>query len=431
MKLTDKEPALYTRNRKKLSSLISQGTMAIFNSNDSMPRNGDLPFVFRQQSDLLYLSGIDQESTILLLFPTHPKENLREILFVKDPDPIAERWSGHILSKLEAKSISGINTIKYLSEFEVFLNRLMTECKELMLNLNEYPKFSTEVPYRDLRFANTMRQRYPLHRFGRLAPLMAQLRMQKEEEEIEHIRTALSITSEAFYRVLDFIRPGVMEYEIQAEMIYEMLRLGSSGPAYPPIIASGKNALVMHYIVNSDACREGDLVLMDFGAEVNNYAADITRTIPVTGRYSSRQRSLYDAVHRVMLASRNEYVPGQSIEGINSTARLLMAEELVKLGILDKEDISTEQKAHKAVQPLMVHGIAHHLGLDVHDSVLPDEKLKAGMVLTCEPGLYLPSEGIGIRIENDILVGSTPTDLCEGIPSSAEDIEALILSNKK
>lgn len=425
------DASLHTRNREKLAGLIPSGAMAIINSNDVMPRNGDLFFPFRQQSDLIYLSGIRQEATILLLFPGHPKKELREVLFVKDPDPVAERWSGHILTREEAKSISGISNVRYLSEFDSYLRRMMTEVEEVILNLNEYPKFSTEVPYRDLRFARKIREEFPLHRYGRLAPSMAGLRMVKEEEEIAKIRKALSITTDSFYRVLDFVRPGVKEYEIQAEMVHEMLSQGAKGPAYPPIIGSGKNSCVMHHIENRDTCRDGDLILMDFGAEYMDYAADITRTIPVSGRYSERQRTLYDIVERVMLASRKFYVPGQTIEGINREARLLMAEELRNIGILKKSNLASKSDAVKAAQPYMVHGIAHHLGLDVHDSVIPEVKLETGMVLTCEPGLYLPEEGIGIRIENDIMVGEPFTDLCEGIPTQADEIEALILSNKR
>lgn len=420
--------ALFIRNRDKLSKLIPEGMMAILNSNDLMPRNGDLPFAFRQQSDLYYLTGIIQEGTVLIMFPSHPKENMREIVFSKDPDPVAEQWYGHILTRQEIQEISGIKHIRGLSEFEGFLSRLMTEAEGVMLNLNEYPKFSTEVPYRDLRFARMMRERYPLHRFDRLAPIMAGLRMVKEEQEIDLIRNALAITNDTFYRVLEFIKPGVMEYEVQAEMVHEMIRQGSTGPAYPPIIGSGRNACVLHYMENRDQCKEGDLLLMDFGADHAYYAADVSRTIPVSGRFNKRQRQLYDIVHRVMLRSREYYIPGETIDSINRKAKLLMAEELAGIGILKRDDVCSEAASIKAVQPYMVHGIAHHLGIDVHDIVLPDAPLQAGMVLTCEPGLYLMEENTGIRIENDIVVGDTFTDLCEGIPSEAEEIEALILS---
>jgi Xaa-Pro aminopeptidase len=396
-----------------------------------MPRNGDLPFPFQQQSDFFYLTGIVQEASILVLYPSHSRPSMREVLFIKDANPVTEQWFGHLLSPREAEAISGIRTIRYLSEFEPFLSRLMTDVQEVLLNLNEYPKFSTEVPYRDLRFARSMRERFPLHTFGRIAPLVTGLRMVKEVEEVDMIRQALAITNDAFFRVLESIRPGLMEYEVEAEIVYEMLRQGSPGPAYPPIIGSGKNACVLHYVKNSAECREGDLLLMDFGAEHYHYAADISRTIPVSGRFSPRQRELYDAVHRVMLALRNYYVPGETIEGINGQARRMMAEELVKVGVLTRDDVTSNDRLNKAVQPLMVHGVTHHLGLDVHDVVLPEQPLTEGMVLTCEPGLYLPNEGIGIRIENDILVGTTPLDLCEGIPSSADEIEALILSSRK
>lgn len=431
MRVREEMSGLHCRNRAKLAALIPVGNAAIFNSNDLMPRNGDLPYPFHQQSDLFYLTGISQEASILVIFPSHPRPSLREVVFIRDPDPIAEQWFGHLMTREEAEAISGIHNVRYISEFDSFLSRLMTEVKEVLLNLNEYPKFSTEVPYRNLRFARSMRESFPLHAFGRVAPLVTGLRMVKEPEEVEMIRHALAITNDAFFRVLESIRPGIMEYEVEAEIVYEMLRQGSSGPAYPPILGSGGNACVLHYILNAAECRDGDLLLMDFGAEHYHYAADITRTIPVSGRYSAQQRVLYDAVHRVMIALRGYYVPGETIEGINGHARRLMAEELVGLGLLSRDDVTSSDKLNKAVQPYMVHGVAHHLGLDVHDVVLPEMPFKDGMVLTCEPGLYLPGEGIGIRIENDILVGTTPLDLCEGIPSEADEIEALILSSKK
>jgi len=396
-----------------------------------MPRNGDLPYTFHQQSDLFYLTGIVQEASVLLIFPSHPRTSMREILFISDPDPVTEQWSGPLLTPERAREISGIANVRYLGELDGMLSRLVNEAGEILLNLNEYPKFNTEVPYRDLRFAKAMRERFPLHHFGRVAPLVTRLRMVKDADELDMLRQALAITSDGFYRVLDMIRPGIREYEVEAELVHEMLRQGSVGPAYPPIVASGKNATILHYIRNAEECSEGELLLMDFGAEWYHYAADITRTIPVSGRYSPRQRELYNAVHRVMLALREHYVPGGTIEKINQVARQLMAEELVGVGLLNRDDVSTPSRIQQAVQPFMVHGVTHHLGLDVHDVVIPDRPLEEGMVLTCEPGLYLPSEGIGIRIENDILVGTAPLDLCEGIPSAADEIEALILSNRK
>jgi Xaa-Pro aminopeptidase len=441
MERTELDSGFYKLNRKKLSKLLPPGSLAVLNANDVMPRNGDLPYPYRQQSDVLYLCGIRQEATVLLLFPAHPNPVFREVLFIRDPDPVAEEWSGHLLTREEAAAISGIRNIQFLGDFEGMLTRLMTQATTLFLNLNEYPKFSTEVPYRDLRFARRMREQFPLHSFGRLAPLMASVRMKKEEAEIDAIRTALAITSDAFHRVLDTLRPGMFEYEIQAEMVYEMIRQGSPGPAYPPIIGAGKNACVLHYTENRSVCQDGDLVLMDFGAEYMDYAADLSRTLPVNGRYTPRQRRLYEAVHRVMKSARNFYVPGETIDSINRQTRLLMLEELAKLGLIGKgsdvQDARLEKMAEGNGNPqqlamqFMKHGVAHHLGLDVHDIVLPEEKLCSGMILTCEPGLYLPEEGIGIRIENDILVAEKPVDLCEGIPSEAEEIEALILSNKK
>jgi len=417
---------LFARNRKKVMRDMPQGALGIVNSNDQMPRNGDLFFPYRQHSDMLYLTGIVQEKTVLLLFPSHPREEFREILFLADSDPVEEEWTGRRLSIDETRQISGIHNIKRLRDLDQVLHRLLNEAVMVMFNLNEYPKFQTDVVSRDHRFARTVIEKYPGHPVGRLAPLLSRHRMVKEEEELAFIREALVITSDAFFRALEFIRPGVAEYEVHAEILHEMIRQGSSGPAYPCIIASGNHACTMHYIRNSGICEAGDLLLMDIGAEFQHYAADITRTVPVSGKYTAEQRELYDAVERVMKMSRDLFRPGETIEGINRKARLMMADELVGIGMLRRDDATTEKQAIQAVQPFMKHGITHHLGLDVHDIVIPDEPLKIGMIMTCEPGLYIQEMGIGIRIENDILVGEPPTDLCEGIPTSADEIEAFM-----
>lgn len=420
------ERELFIANRKKLAALLQAKSLAFINANDEMPRNGDQYYPFRQNSDLFYLTGISQEKTLLLLCPDSPSNKLKEVLFILQPNEKMEAWFGHKLTKKEASEISGIQTVKFLDELEGILSELMGYSINVYLNTNEYPKFRPEVISRDLRFTEKIKDDYPTHTYMRLAPLLTKFRLQKEEEEIEQIRNACRLTGLTFDRILKFVRPGVHEYEVHAEMSHEFTRHLSQF-AYPPIIASGKNALVLHYTSNKDMCQDGDLLLMDFGAEVNNYASDCTRTIPVNGKFTERQRSCYEAVLRVQHKAREIYIVGNTIDNINKEVEKFMQKELIGIGLLTKQEMKDKETSKAKSLKYMMHGIAHFMGLDVHDVGSKYEPLKPGMVLTCEPGLYITEEKIGIRIENDILITKDgPVDLMEHIPSDPDVIEKMM-----
>ncbi|HOH99388.1 MAG TPA: aminopeptidase P N-terminal domain-containing protein [Bacteroidales bacterium] len=419
-------PSLFSGNRERLGRLMEADSLAVVHAADIMQRNGDQDYPYRQESDLFYLTGIEQPGTILLLAPHHPSMAAREVLFILDPDPEDEQRNGLRLDKEKAAAISGIRNIQWLSGFEMWLHRSILESSALYLHIYEYPKYVHRTPSPGHRFAEQMQHRYPGHAFRRLAPLLIQLRMLKGDAERQLIQHAIDITAKAFHRVAAFIRPGHHEYEAEAEILHEYLRQGSVGPAYQPIIASGSNACILHYNDNDHVMQDGDLVLLDIGAEYANYAADLSRTLPVNGRFSPKQRKYYDAVHRVLKAMETHFVPGNTIEKINHAARLMMADELIRLGLPGSQDAMNEKEKAKWALSYMVHGITHHIGLDVHDVVDPSAPLAEGMIMTCEPGLYLPAEGIGIRIENDILVGNPPVNLMAHIPSDAAEIEALM-----
>ncbi len=422
---------LFIKNRTKLADKLASKSVAIVNANDEMPRNGDQYFLFRQNSDLFYLTGINQEKTLLLLCPESPSKKLKEILFILKPNPKMEAWYGHRLTKKEATQISGIKTVKYLEELDAALNELMGHSNHVYINANEYPKFRPEVISRDLRFTDQLKKEYPSHTFKRLAPLLTSLRLQKEADEINQIKNACHLTGKTFERILRFVKPGVTEYEIQAEMSHEFTRHLSKF-AYHPIIATGKNALILHYNENKDTCKNGDLLLMDFGAEVNNYASDCTRTIPVNGKFTERQRACYDSVLRVQQKVKKMYVVGNTIEKINKEVLKLMQKELLNLGLLSNKEIADKENAKSNTLKFLMHGVAHYMGLDVHDVGSKYEPLKPGMVLTCEPGLYIREENFGIRIENDILITEKgPVDLMEHIPSDPDTIGEMMNLAKK
>ncbi len=417
---------LFIRNRKKLIRKMLPESVVVINSNDNMPRNGDQFYPYRQNSDLYYLTGIDQEKTILVLYPDCPVKKLREILFILESNEQIETWYGHKLTKEEASRISGIEYVQYLSGFESVIDELMSYTTNVYLNSNEYPKFKPDVESRDLRMAAKFKKDYPEHTYQRIAPLLTQLRMQKEPEEIEQIRNACQLTNNAFLRILKKIKPGIFEYEVEAEILHEFTGSGATN-AYRPIIASGKDACILHYIDNDKACKDGSLILMDFGAEYGNYAADCTRTIPVNGKFTTRQKDVYHAVLRVQEEIKKHFVVGNTIEEINKDSTGLVEKELIKLGLLKKDDISKSDKEKSPAFKYLMHGIAHFLGLDVHDAGTRFEKLKPGMVLTCEPAIYIKEEGIGIRIENDILITEDgPVDLMADIPVAVEEIEKLM-----
>lgn len=414
----------FQKNREKISCALNPRSLAIFHSNDEMHRTADQDFPYRQDSDLYYLTGINQEKTILLLAPDYPDALFHEILFIRRANKMLETWEGHKLTIEEARQISGIKTVRYTDEYESVLAALMMFCTHVYLNVPELYKSIPELPNRNLRMAHEIRQKFPAHQYERLSPIMRDLRTIKSAPEIDMITKACRITGNAFDRVLKAIKPGMMEYEVEAEIIYEFIRKGARGHAYAPIIASGINACSLHYNYNNQSCKDGDLLLMDFGAEYGNYAADCTRTIPVNGRFSPRQKDLYNSVLRVFRFACSLMKPGTTINKIHAAVCSEFRKEHIKLGLYTEHEMENESKDSPLYQQYYMHGTSHFLGLDVHDVGSKDAELRPGMILTCEPGIYIPAEKTGIRIENNILI--TPEgniDLMKDIPVEAEEIE--------
>lgn len=416
---------LFATNRQKLASLMPPKTLAIVLSNDEMPRNGDQCFPYRQNSDMFYLTGIEQEKTVLFLFPSHPVESQREILFILKPDEYLETWLGRKLRKEEATKLSGIKTVKYLDDFELMLKDMLLAANVLLLNQNEYPKFFNPNESADLRFARRIKQDFPAMPLDRLAPLLWKIRLCKEPQELELLTKAGDITNQAFHRVLGKLRPGMFEYEVEALITYEFVRNGATH-AYRPIVASGLNACSLHYTLNSDPCHDGDLLLMDFGAEYANYAADCTRTIPINGRFNRRQRQVYEAVLRIQRHALRLLVPGNTINIVNKETNLLAQEEMIKLGLFTKNDVKRQNPDNPLYFKYMMHGVNHYTGLDVHDVGGKDEPFVPGMVLTFEPAIYIREERLGIRLENNIVIGYPSIDLMASIPLEPEEIEDLM-----
>ena len=417
----------YTRKRAELLKMIKPKSLVIVNSNDEMPRNGDQTFPYRQNSDFFYLTGLDQEKCILSLCPDHPVESMREILFTVKTSEHMVTWYGFKYTFEEAKQLSGIQNIKWLDEFEMTLKDLMSRVDRVYLNQNEYTKFSTEVTSKDLRFAQKIKAEFPMHGTERLAPLITQLRMIKEQSEIEQMQQACNITGDAFRRVLGFVKPGVLEYEIEAEITHEFIRKGCNGHSYAPIIASGANACILHYVNNDRVCADGDLLLMDFGAEYGLYAADLSRTIPVSGKFNPRQREVYEAVLRLLKYGMSTCIPGKNIDIWHKGVTVMMEKELLGLGLITQEDIANQTDASPAYFKYYMHGTGHFLGLDVHDVGSRQDVFKEGMVITVEPGIYIREEGIGIRLENDVMIAEKPVNLMASIPIEPDEIESLML----
>jgi len=421
------DPSLFVQNRKRFAEKLLPQSVAIFNANDEYPRNGDQFHHYRQQSDLFYLSGIGQEKTILVLAPDHPEPKNCEILFIIETNEQIEIWNGHKFTKEEAKKISGIENVQWVSGFDLLLRDLMNWSEHVYLNIFEYPKYFSEVASRDHRFARQLQEMFPVHQYRRAAPILTNLRMIKSPVEIDLIKQAIEITAKAFQRALKFVKPGIMEYEIQAEMEHEFLKNRANGNGYLPIIASGKNSCVLHYTENDEECKDGDLVLFDFGAEYANYSADVSRTIPVNGKFSPRQRLFYKLVLRVQKKAIGQLFVGNTIEKYNAFVNNLMEEEMIKIGLFTAEEVKNQDTEKPLYKKYFMHGTAHHLGLDVHDSSNKYQPFVPGMVFTCEPGIYLRDEGFGIRIENNILITENgPVDLTSEIPREADEIEALM-----
>lgn len=419
--------SFFSENRSKLLSLMKNAALAVINSNDILPSNADGTMKFHQNSDLFYLTGINQEETILLLNPAGKDENKREILFIRDYNPEIEVWEGKKLSPEDATAISGIKTVVELSKFEHIFHDIMCNTEIIYLNTNDHDRAKNIVESRDTRFINYCRKYYPLHTYCRLSPLIYSLRVIKSKTEIELIQKACDITGDGFKRLLKFVKPGVMEFEVQAELAHEFIRQGSNFADYEPIIASGENSCFLHYIKNDDKCNDGDILLLDIAAGYANYNADMTRTIPVNGKFTERQKKVYNSVLRAMKGTIKEMKPGKSVKDLILITREIFAKELVDLKLVKPEDVKDLKNKSAEFKKYYPHDVSHYLGLGVHDVGLFDEPMKAGMVLTCEPGIYIREEKIGIRIENDILITESGNmDFMANIPVEADEIEELM-----
>jgi Xaa-Pro aminopeptidase len=419
--------ATYREHRARFRQHLEKGGLAIFQSNDIMPTSADGHMPFKQASDLFYLSGIDQEETILLLFPDAVDPKDREILFVRETSELLAIWEGAKFSQKEATELSGIATVLWTTSYEATIKRLVPQCEHLYLNSNEHLRQGNEVETREERKNKETRAQFPLHSLKRSAPIMHRIRSRKTKEEVEQIQRAIAITGKAFERVCGFVKPGVKEYEIEAEISHEFLRNGSRGHAYTPIIASGYNACVLHYITNDQVCNDGDVILMDFGSEYGGYASDLTRCIPVNGRFTDRQRAVYNAVLRVKNEATQLLRPGTLLADYHMEVGKIMESELIGLGLLDKTDVKNQDPERPLYKKYFMHGTSHFLGLDVHDVGLWSEMIQPDMVFTVEPGIYIREEKLGIRLENNILVTrDNPIDLFADIPVEAEAVEELM-----
>ena len=419
---------IYKKNRDKFTSRMKKDSIAIFNSNDIYPIGADSTFPFEQHRDIFYLTGIDQEETILLLSP-HAKEiKNREILFIKKTNKKIQIWEGPKLSKEEAKSISGIEKILWLNEFDSTLKQITSQNSAIYLNKNEHYRSNSKTQTREDRFIAKFKNEYPTHSVHRSNPILQLLRSIKDPLEINQIKKACDITEMGFRRILKFIEPGIWEYEIEAELLHEFISNRSKGFAYSPIIASGNNANILHYVKNNSQCKSGELVLIDSAAEYGNYCSDLTRTVPVSGRYSDRHKAIYNSVLNVKKEATNLLTPGNLWKEYHEEVGKIMTAELLKLGLIDKNDVRKQDPKFPAYKKYFMHGTSHHIGLDTHDYGLLDEPFKPNMVFTVEPGIYLPDEGFGIRIEDVVVVQESgePINLMKNIPIEVDEIESIM-----
>ena len=418
---------LFIRHRDKLRSLLKPGAIVIVHSNDIYPTNADGSMAHHQQSDLMHLTGVRQEDTVLVMMPDAVEPTEREILFVRETSDEIAVWEGQKLTKDQAREASGIERIEWTQGFDDLLPRLMVQAERVYLATNEHPRSACVVETRNDRFVKECRGRLPLHRYERLAPLMHRIRAIKDEEEISIIRKACDITEAGFRRLLGFIKPGVGEWEIEAELLHEFVRRGSRGFAYLPIVGSGANACVLHYIENRSRCADGEMVLLDVAAEYNGWNSDLTRTVPVNGRFTKRQREVYDAVLRIYRGANDLLRPGIRLSEYQKQCVEIVECELIGLGLIDARAAKEQGPDKPLVKKYFMHGVSHHLGLDVHDVSPPHEPIAEGMVLTIEPGIYIREENLGIRLENDVLIGAERNfDLMECIPIEAAEIEELM-----
>ena len=426
MRHTKIDPQLFTTNRERLRQLMLPNSLAVVNANDVLPTNADGSLPLRANSDLFHLTGVEQEQSLLLVYPDAHDEKHREILFLREPVPELETWEGHKLSKDEARALGGVQQVMWLGEFPRLFHRLMCECEHVYLNSNEHKRAVVEVETREARFVADTLKRYPLHDYQRLARLLHQIRVVKSDPEVELIRRASALTRKGFRRVLRWVKPGVTETQVEAEFAHEFIRAGG-GFAYPPIIASGLNACGLHYIENSAECRKGELLLLDVGASYANYNSDMTRTIPVSGRFTRRQKQVYNAVLRVFRQEVKNLTPGKLAKDWQKEAEHLIEQELVGLGLLSVRDIKKQPPDAPASKKYFMHGVGHPIGLDVHDVGLTTEPFQPGWVMTVEPGIYIREEGFAVRIENTVLITENGVvDLMDDIPIEADEIEELM-----
>ncbi|NND09917.1 MAG: aminopeptidase P family protein, partial [Flavobacteriaceae bacterium] len=404
MKYHSIDNKLFIKNRKNFMKEMQPKSLAVFNSNDIYPISADSTLPFEQHRDIFYLSGVDQEESILVLFPDCPKAKHREFLFLKETNEHIAVWEGEKLTKEAALKTSGIKTVYWLQDMEKIMFELMTQCDTIYINTNEHYRASVETQTREDRFTKWLKDKYPAHSVAKSNPILQRLRSVKDQIEIDLIQQACNITEKGFRRVLDFVKPGVWEFEIEAEYMHEFLRNRSKKFAYTPIVASGNNANVLHYIENNQQCKAGDLILMDVGAEYANYSSDMTRTIPVSGKFSKRQKEVYNAVNRVKDEATKMLVPGALWEPYHVEVGKLMTSELLGLKLIDKTDVKNEDPDWPAYKKYFMHGTSHHMGLDTHDYGILTEPMKANMVFTVEPGIYIPEEGFGIRLEDDVVI---------------------------
>ena len=428
MKYSPINAALFIQNRAAFVNQMNKGALAVFNSNDIFPISADSSMPFQQHRDIFYLSGVDQEESILVLSPNASNPAHKEVLFLKETSELIAIWEGEKLTKETALQVSGIKTVYWLQQFPVIFKQLMAECDAIYLNTNEHLRASTEVETREDRFTKKVRIDYPAHQTLKSAPILHQIRSIKSQLEIDLMQTACNITEAGFRRLLGFVKPGVWEYEIEAELVHEFIKRRSKGFAYTPIIASGKNACVLHYIENNQQCQDGEVILLDVAAEYANYSSDLTRCIPVSGRFTKRQKAVYNAVLHVKNEAEKLLVPGVIMADYHKNVGLLMEEQLVGLNLISLDDIKNQKPEWPAYKKYFMHGTSHFIGLDTHDVGLWHQPIQAGMVFTCEPGIYIPEENLGIRLEDDLVVQEKgePFNLMKNIPLEAEAIEGLM-----
>ncbi|MBU3820862.1 aminopeptidase P family protein [Flavobacteriaceae bacterium XHP0103] len=428
MKYDPINSSLFEKTRNNFTAKMKPNSLAVFNSNDIYPISADSTLPFEQHRDIFYLSGIDQEESVLVLFPDCPKEKHREILFLKETNEHIAIWEGEKLTKEKAFKTSGIKTVYWLQDLEKVLHELMTQCDTVYINTNEHYRVSIETETREDRFTKWLKNKYPAHSVAKSNPILQRLRSVKDPIEIDLIQKACNITEKGFRRILSFVKPNVWEYEIEAEFIHEFIKNRSKGFAYTPIVASGSNANVLHYIENNKQCKSGDLILLDIGAEYANYASDMTRTIPVSGKFTKRQKEVYNAVNRVKNEATKMLTPGTLWADYHVEVGKIMTSELLGLGLLDKSDVQNENPEWPAYKKYFMHGTSHHMGLDTHDYGILTEPMQANMVFTVEPAIYIPSEGFGIRLEDDVVIQEKgdPFNLMQNIPIEADEIESLM-----